>query len=224
MVAGTREIEGICDPARHSCTEAIAAVRILARQVPSMYLEVARFLQQKCAGEHPDLDTICRTLEVLVEITPACALTVVLRPVLRESAPKLRSKCILILAQHEKDLGWAEKLMADDDGRVRASVIEGMWGMTSPEAERLFLRAAFDSHHRVAANAVYGFYLLDPDKAIPMLEKLIASERPESRSAAAWVIRKIGSAELKGMLKPLILDKTPAVRHAGFQALQALRT
>ena len=223
MVAGMQDIESICDPALRTREEAVAAANILARQIPALYLEVARFLQLRCTGEHPDLDSISRVLEVLVEITPSCALPVVLRPVLRESAPRLRSKCILILAQHEKDLGWAEKLMADDDGRVRASVIEGIWGMTSSEAERLFLRAVFDSHHRVAANAVYGFYLLDRDKAMPMLEKLIASERPESRSAAAWVIRKIGSADLKGMLKPLILDKTPAVRHAGFQALQALR-
>jgi len=223
MVAGIREIEAICDPARHTSQDAISEARTLDLQVPSLYLEVVRFLQQRCSEDHPDLETIGRILEVVVVITPACALAAVLRPVLRRSDPVLRAKCIQILAQHETNLGWVEKLMADDNARVRASVIESLWGLKSQEAERLFLRAVSDSHHRVVANAIYGLYLLDSGKAIPMIGKLIASERPEARAAAAWLIRKTGSAELRGLLKPLILDKTPAVRHAGFRALQALR-
>src|SRR5438105_4520572 len=146
----------MCDPARHSREDALRAAKDCARRSPLFYLEVARYLQDQCATDEPDLNAVSRTLDIIVESAPPCTLLVVLRPILRECDPRVRSKCVLVLAQHDQNVGWAEKLMSDDDGRIRASVVEGLWGRTSPEVEQLFLRAASDTHHRVAANATYG--------------------------------------------------------------------
>src|SRR5229473_1949119 len=127
MAAGLMEIQQVCDPTRFSQEEALAAAKAWSRRSPLLYLEVALFLQEQCAIDHPDLEAISRTLDVIVELTPPCALVAVLRPILRECGPRLRSKCVLVLAQHEQNFAWAEKLMTDEDGRVRASVVEGLW-------------------------------------------------------------------------------------------------
>jgi hypothetical protein len=222
MSACTREVQEVCDPVRYSREEARGIAKDWARRSPLFYLEVVRFLQQLCANDQPDLDAVTRTLDVIISSTPACALLVVLRPILRECGARVRSKCVLVLAQHERNLSWAEKLMADDDGRIRASVVEGLWGHKSPEIEKLFSRAIGDKHHRVAANAAYGLYLLDATKSISLIERLVANQSPAFRSAAAWVIRKTGASELRGLLRPLLVDSDPAVRTAGFKALMTL--
>jgi hypothetical protein len=222
MAAGLKEIQQVCDPVRFSLEDALASAQAWARRSPSLYLEVAVFLHEQCAVDDPDLEAIGRILHVIVELTPPCALVVVLRPILRECGPRLRSKCVLVLAHHEQNLAWAEKLMTDEDARVRASVVEGLWGFKSPEIAGLFSRAMTDSHHRVVANAVYGLHLVDGTKSRSLIEEMASNPGPAFRSAAAWVIRKTGSVELRGLLKPLLVDTDPVVRHAGFQALMAL--
>src|SRR6266567_9127772 len=115
MAATVREVLEVCDPARHSREDALRLARDWSRRSPLFYLEVARLLQEQGANDQPDLDAISRTLDIIVASTPVCALLVVLRPILREGGPRVRSKCVLVLAQHEQNLSWAEKLMGDDD-------------------------------------------------------------------------------------------------------------
>jgi hypothetical protein len=78
-----------------------------------------------------------------------------------------------------------------------------------------------DKHHRVAANAVYGLYLLDAANAKPEIERLLGNQVAAFRCAGAWVVRKIGSTDLRGLLKSLIGDGDPKVRRSCFQALLA---
>jgi len=217
-------MQEICDPARYSREAALAAANVWRVRSPSLYPDLTGFLREHCSSDHVDLAFVARALDVLNVLTPSCALLMVLRPLLRDCGPRLRSKLVLVLVRQSQNLGWANKLLEDDDARIRASVIEGLWGGKSPELEQIFLRGVADSHHRVAANAAYGLYLMDASKATPEIERLLANEERAFRSAAAWVVGKTGSTELRGLLNPLIRDRDPVVRHSGFQAMMALRS
>jgi HEAT repeat protein len=141
---------------------------------------------------------------------------------LRDGGECLLSQAIRLLADQEKDLKWAEKLLQHYDPRFRANVIEGLWESGQTGLRELFLRAARDTHHRVAANAVYGLYLMDDPCVAGLLEDMKVSRNPRFRRAAAWVIRKMGKAHLRTMLKPLIRDENALVRGAAFQTLGVL--
>lgn len=141
---------------------------------------------------------------------------------LRNGDECLQSQFVRILACQETDLKWAEKLLKHYDPRFRANVIEGLWHTGQPGLRDLFLRAAKDTHHRVAANAVYGLYLIEDPCVSDLLEQMKGHRNPRFRRAAAWLIRKIGKAQLRSMLKPLIRDENAVVRGAAFQTLGVL--
>jgi len=126
-----------------------------------------------------------------------------------------------MLARQERDLKWAEKLLEHHDPRFRANVIEGLW-LGAQGLRELFLRASKDPHHRVAANAVYGLHLMGDPCVSRLLEDMKSSQNPRFRRAAAWLIRKIGKAHLRPMLKPLIRDENAAVRGAALRTLGVL--
>jgi len=102
------------------------------RRSPSLYVELAIFLQEGNARpENPDLESYWRTLDVIVELTPRCALVAVLRRSCASAVRGCGQSGVLVLAHHEQNLAWAEKLMTDGRRRVRASVVEGLWGLKS---------------------------------------------------------------------------------------------
>ena len=211
MTPTAQEIKDIFDPGKYSTETALAIARSWSGCGAPVYMDVAHYFQHLCSTSRPDLDTVTRGLEIIVAAVPAHALLVVVRPVLQWCSPKLRSKFIMILVTHTQNLRWAEGLMEDNDYRVRASVVEGLWGIESPEVEKLFERATADRHHRVVANAVYGLSLRDPGKAIPQIERLTIHQRAAFRAAGSWVIRKTGSTELRQLLTPWISPTlTPA--------------
>jgi hypothetical protein len=47
-------------------------------------------------------------------------------------------------------------MLDDPDHRVRANLVEAFWPLQYSGAQELYLKAAADSHHRVAANAMLG--------------------------------------------------------------------
>ena len=130
----------VCDLARYTREEGAAVAKIWCRRSPTLYLDFARLLHALCSGDQFDLAAVSRVIDVIVTLTPPTTLLVVLRPFLREGGQRLRAKIVLVLAQNERNPGWAEKLMEDDDGRIRASVIEGLWGVT-PRGCSNYMRA-----------------------------------------------------------------------------------
>jgi len=142
--------------------------------------------------------------------------------ILRDSEESLRSQCVRMLVLQEQHLKWAGNLLEHYDPRRRANVIEDLWLNVQPGLRELFLTATRDPHHRVAANAVYGLHLMGDPRVSDLLEQMKGNRNPRFRRAAAWLIRKIGHARLRPMLKPLIRDEDAVVRGAAFQTLGVL--
>lgn len=218
-----RELIDLCDPDKHSREEALQLTKIAVMQDDSMHLRVARMVRDQAIAARPNLKLISRTLEVLDAAAPGSAFFSLLRPILRDCDPQVQSKCVLMLARREADLSWADKLMENDDARLRANVIEGLWDNKSPGVLQLLLRASKDSNHRVVANSAYGLRRLGAAEFQAVVDRMQTSKNPQFRGASAWLIGRIGEPELCPLLKPLVRDPDPTVRKVAFTTLASLR-
>jgi hypothetical protein len=214
----------LCDPEVHSLEEAGRLARGLADGGQLRHAELAQLLRAQCTAAFPNLALVERALRVAHAAVPASMLIFLLKPILRDSDPRVQSKCYLLLARHEElFIAWAERLFCDDEARIRANVIEGLWGSNWPKAEGLFARAIQDSHHRVVGNGVYGLYLLRGVRTvIPAIQQLQAAQSPAFRCVAAWLVGKIALEEVRYLLAPLLKDRDRVVKQSALQAASAL--
>ncbi len=83
--------------------------------------------------------------------------------------------------------------------------------------------AVNDRCPRVAANAVYGLYLLGVDAWVKGLDNLVGSGDATFMRSGIWVLRSSGLPDAPARLRLLIRDTDPGVRHAAFDALIHLR-
>ena len=209
-----------CDPNYAPLAEAIRQAKAAAA---GLDLDLSRFLQMQCFSSEPQLPLIFRGLEVLEAITEEGKLLTLLRPFLKSGDPQIASKCVLVLGRRCHNVSWMRKVMAEVDDRIRANLVESLWERKEPEIELVLRSALNDPHHRVAANAVYGLFLLGSDSYKEGLDHLVASGNSACRRAAIWVIRSTNTPESAMGIKPLIRDTDPAVRRAAFDALVFLR-
>ena len=81
-----------------------------------------------------------------------------------------------------------ERLVRDEDARVRANFMEGLWNFAaSDHCRRLFRQALEDSNHRVVGNALVGLHRLgETHTVIAHLSKM--ARRPEVLFRAAAVV------------------------------------
>ncbi|MES1260330.1 MAG: HEAT repeat domain-containing protein [Acidobacteriota bacterium] len=221
-MAGTSE--EICDPKRCSIGEALRIARERARENLWYDLQIIQFVSDQWDARHIDMGALERGLEILGAISPPRRLFGVLRTAMSQDDPELRSKAALALAKHVENTSVLEKLATDGDARVRANTIEALWHRHTPAAEAVLLRALDDTHHRVAINAAYGLYLMNPGKYIGQVEAFVGHPQPGHRIAAAWLIRKIGDPGLLRLLKTLVRDDDPEVRRTSFRTLAMLRS
>jgi hypothetical protein len=215
-------IAAICDPSSGDLPEAIRLAKLCA-QGSSFDIDLSRYLQMQCLSNQVHLPSIFRGLEVLESITEEGKLLTLLRPLLRSSDPQIASKCVLVLGRRCHSIAWMNNLMAEVDDRIRANLVESLWGRNEPEIELVMRSALNDPNHRVAANAIYGLHLLGSSLYMEGLNQLIASGNAACRRSAIWVIRSSGAAEGAVSIRPLIRDADPGVRRAAFDALVFLR-
>lgn len=216
-------IAKICDPRYQSVEEAIQNARLAAQRSSRFELDLARFLQEQCLADRPNLPAVFQGLEVLGGILDERRLTALLRPFVRSSDPKIVSKCVLVLGRRSHSLAWLIDIMNEADDRLRANLIESLWSRREPEVEEIFKCALTDRNHRVTANAVHGLYLLGSEFYQKGLERLLSSADPRFRRAAIWVLRQGDGRRTRKSFKPLIRDPDPDVRRAVFEALTVLR-
>ena len=218
----------ICDPGLYALDEAIRFAQSSAKTSPGFEVNLARFLQAECQSNQASMPTLFRGLEILGGIlcgggSDERRLVALLRPFLRSSNPQIASKSILVLGRQSSSMEWVNTVMSETDDRVRANLIEALWRRKEPEVELVLRTALNDIHPRVAANAVYGLYLLGADAWVGGLERLINSGNPTFRISGIWVLKSCGLPDAAARLKLHIRDPDPEVRRAAFDALKHLR-
>ena len=220
-IAGTTQ--ELCDPKRCSVGEAIRIAKLRSKEDLSYDLQIAQFLNAQWMARRADVGAVERALEILSAIASPARLFGALRSAMSQDDPGVRSKSALALARHTDNLAFLTKLVTDPDTRVRANSIEALWGREIPGIAELLQESLKDENHRVAINAAYALYLLDPVRHLAEVEVFIRHPQSRFRMAAAWLIRKIGDARHLNLLKTLVRDESQEVRRAAFRTLAALR-
>jgi HEAT repeat protein len=221
-------VRKICDPELFPLSDAIQHAKSGAAASPNFEIELVRFLQTQCLSNHIDLPTVFRGLEVLGGMLDSgmgdqSRLIRLLRPFLKSSDPQIASKCVLVLGRQSSSTEWLSGIMTETDGRVRANLIEALWKRKEPEVELVLRNALRDLHPRVAANAVYGLYLLGVGAWVEGLERLVGSRDAKFRISGIWMLKLSGAPDAAERIKRHIGDTDPDVRRAAFDALKHLR-
>jgi len=163
-----------------------------------------------------------RGLQVLEKLGSGGRLIPILIQFLRDPDSRIRSKAALMFGQIMSAQGIMERLLRDEDARVRANFVEGLWTCPATDHCRLLFRMALkDPNHRVAGNALVGLHRLGENlDVVRHVGKMARSPEAPFRAAAAWVMGQAGESRYTGVLREMVRDSDSQVR---FNALRALR-
>jgi hypothetical protein len=101
---------------------------------------------------------------------------------------RVRSKLTLMIGRLTGDPQWLRAQLADENPRVRANAIEGIWDVRAPGLDELLLKALRDPNQRVAANAALGLHKIGQVAAVESLHAMLRKPDELFRRAALWAI------------------------------------
>jgi hypothetical protein len=138
--------------------------------------------------------------------------------------PRLSCKAVLLMGKRLQSVDWVKKFLDPAQvPRVRANVIESIWGLDTEDARNLLAEHTSDSNNRVAGNAVLGLHILGERQAIPAVVELSNMPQPEFRVTSAWAMNRMGCPDFTPHLKALVKDQDSRVRNAALRALVNIR-
>ena len=213
-------IATLCDPARFDLGTARSVAGQLARRYPDVDLRLALELMKLSVGD----SQVERCLDVLDAVpTAGRRLVIPLAQLMKSGNPSVRAKAARFLGKRVDNLLWARTHFKDADARVRANVIESLWGTDSSEVRLLFWKAAEDPNNRVRGNALLPLYRLGALEVLPIIRDLAGHQKTEFRATAAWVMGNTGDFRFGETLRGLRADPDTAVRASALRALVQLK-
>ena len=225
LLEGNLLLVPLADPTLFSIETAVALARTLVRLDALLDLKLMQLLFGGDSLETGEVDTAKaqRVLEIVAALPKHTRILPLLLKLLRLPHPRLRSKAVLLFCQVSKNTQWAERRMTDDDARVRASAVEGLWGVDTAGARALFREATRDVDHRVAANALVGLYYLEGSAVAPQLEAMARHASPLFRASAAFAMGQSRDRGFVPALNALLKDYNAKVRSSALRALIKIR-
>lgn len=134
---------------------------------------------------------IARILAILDEISDCRRLAIQLLKFLKLPNPYQRAKVVKLIARASQNPGWAEKILADPDPRVRSNLIEGILLRNGTQIETLLRKAAEDPHHRVSTTALWRLCEAGDEPSCEHLRRLAVEGDDAHRRAAQWALGKL---------------------------------
>ncbi len=217
----------LSDPAALRPSAATELTRLLSRADPMLDAKLTRWLLRGL-GTHPDPAAadpvrINRLLEILENVSDGTRTVVNLVQLLRHPSPKVRSKAALMVGRSLKSGAWAEQRLLESDARVRANVVEALWGLEAPGAADLFKLALKDSNNRVVGNALVGLYLLGDPAAATLLQEMATHKSAAFRATAAWAMGFLEDPQFLPVLGRLLKDREAIVRRNVLRSLARIK-
>lgn len=228
LLAASEHLPAIlADPSVMSLREASALASWLARSEPTLDLKLARWLLRGL-GDQPDRDAsdparILRILDILAALPEGGRVVSALVQLLRHGNPKVRSKAAMLVGRCLKSAQWAERWLNEPDPRLRANVVQCLWGVESPSVTEVFKTALGDSNNRVVGNAIVGLYLLGDPAAPELLMEMARHKSASFRATAAWAMGFLQDARFLPILERLLKDKEGLVRRNALRALARIK-
>ena len=139
------------------------------------------------SGTASSPDQIVRVLTVLESVcAPPRLLGHILH--LKHLEGRVRSKLTLMVGRLTRDPQWLRQQLEDENPRIRANAIEGLWDVRAEGLEELLRSALHDPHHRVAANAALALHKIGDVSAAASMYSLLRHSDEMFRRAALWAI------------------------------------
>jgi HEAT repeats len=214
LAAGNFLVELLMDTTVWSLKDAVELAHKLPTMKPRLEVRIVRHVLGKTADGVGSMDgERAMRLLGLIDATSDCSiLGSHLIQFQRHSSDKVRSKAALMLGRCNHNPIRAERLMASDDGRLRANVVESLWGHGSRAAGEILWKATQDPTARVAVNALLGLCRIGDREACSRLGELADAPDPRFRLSAAWAMGEIGDQRFAEALEKLARDEDAKVR------------
>jgi HEAT repeats len=173
------------------------------------------------SGLAPEL--ILRLLDILHEISSGPRLIQILGHLVHHPDERLASKASMLIGRRLRNHNWVRAQLESPDPRIRANVVEGLWGVQTPVARKCMWEALQDENNRVAGNALMGLHLLGDPGADQLVTEMLRDVRPQFRRTAAWLMGRIAKPEFEDCLLHAAADEDPGVRQTATCALAVFR-
>jgi HEAT repeats len=168
-------------------------------------------------------EVVLRLLDILHVISSGPRLIQLLGHLTRHPDERVASKAALLIACRLRNHDWVLTQFESPDPRIRANVVEGLWGVDTPPARKWLWGALKDENCRVVGNALMALHLLHDPAAGKLVEQMLADARPEFRRTAAWLMGRIAKPEFAERLQEAAGDDDPGVREGVARALELVR-
>ena len=208
---------------RFSRSELLDVGRYLMGIEGLMDVRLVRFLPGRTMSDSKlPLEAVLRALDLLDQLSPGSRLILLVNHLTQHANQRIASKATILVGRRLRNQDWVAQHLDSGDGRVRASTVEGLWGVQSPSARRELWACLKDKNNRVVGNALIGLHRLGEPRVNEFVKRMIEDERPSFRWTAAWVMGQIGAGEFVEYLDRAVNDKEPHVRRAAERARDAI--
>jgi hypothetical protein len=163
-----------------------------------------------------------RLMDVLQSVQEGHRILPVMKRLLQDPDPKVRSKAALLVGKTNQSARWVEDCLGAVDSRVRANAVESLWNVDSQGVRTLLWNVLTDPDNRSVGNALFGLYRLGDVDVLEQILLMAQDKRDLFRSTAAWVMGRTGDSRFHPTLVNMIRDKAP-VRTTAFRALGLLK-
>jgi hypothetical protein len=185
----------------------------LARLVPGRH--------ENAHGLAPEV--VLRLLDILHVISSGPRLLQTVVHLARHPDERVASKAAMLIGRRLRNHNWVLSQFESQDPRIRANVVEGLWGVDTPFARKWLWDALKDENCRVVGNALMALHLLREPAADSLVEQMLGDARAQFRRTAAWLMGRIAKPEFEECLRQAARDEDPGVRQAVTRALAAFR-
>ena len=211
-------------PGRYSLRELTRTCRRFAAIDRRLDLRLAGLLPGRWEDVYSlSNEVIIRVLHVLDEISTGPRLIPILGHLTTHEHPAVAETATLLIGRRVRNWGWTQRRLESGGPEVRAGVVEGLWGVDTPQARRTMRNCLQDASERVVGKALFGLHLLQEDDVQPLVQRMAEDDRPAFRATAAWLAGRIDQPEYDPILERARVDSSPAVRLAAKEAMAARR-
>jgi hypothetical protein len=211
-------------PDRFSRPQMLDVCRRLKRIDDALDVRLASLLPGRNVDPYGlEPDVVVRVLDMLNEISPGPRLILILNHLTQHADQRIAAKATLLVGGRIRNHHWVQRHLTYSDPRVRASLVEALWGHNTPAARKILWASLQDENNRVVGNALVGLYLLREVRAVELVYGMLRDARPSFRWTAAWAMGKMGRPEFTEPLRLALSDVVAGVRQAAMRALVAIQ-
>jgi HEAT repeats len=135
---------------------------------------------------------------------------------------EIKARCAALLARYRfRDEDGLERFRRSDP-RIRANIIQTLWGVSQDQANAILQVAVQDEDNRVAGNACLALYNSGDTRALLHLAEMLSSPDPKKKVTAAWVIGQCRDGRFASRLLEALRGDLPALRKRSITSLAKL--